>query len=109
MKGVRFGTRSPSETALCFFDDGRLLTITRARGYCALTAIAQPLYEEWEYYLSEESRCYGAAVARVASTCWLRVAVLTTRGFGRRKINLMRNLASTMRRNCGRGFFVRGQ
>ena len=34
--GIHFGTPSPSETSLCFFDDGRLLTITRARGHCVL-------------------------------------------------------------------------
>jgi len=65
--GVEFGTPGPSEAALHFFDDGRLLAITRARGYCALLSVAEPPYIEWTHRLSEESRCYGAAVARVGS------------------------------------------
>ncbi|MEE3259875.1 MAG: hypothetical protein VX293_11750, partial [Candidatus Latescibacterota bacterium] len=63
--GIEFGTPAPSETALCFFDDGRLLAITRARGHCALLSTAEPPYSEWERYLSRESRCYGSAVTRV--------------------------------------------
>ena len=63
--GIHFGTPSPSETSLCFFDDGRLLTITRARGHCALLSTSEPPYDQWERYLSRESRCYGSAVARV--------------------------------------------
>jgi len=60
-----FRTSGPSETALCFLEDDRLLAITRAKGNCAALSIAVPPYEEWEHRLSEESRCYGADVAKV--------------------------------------------
>jgi hypothetical protein len=63
--GIQFGTPAPSETALCFFDDGRLLAVTRARGHCALLSTSKPPYDKWERYLSRESRCYGSAIARV--------------------------------------------
>lgn len=60
-----FATRRPSETALLFFEDGRLLTITRALGLMACIGIAKPPYTEWEFSLSQTSRCYGAAIGRV--------------------------------------------
>lgn len=60
-----FGSSSPSEAALIFLDDESLLAIIRARGHTAVLATAKPPYEEWEYRRSEESRCYGADVARV--------------------------------------------
>ena len=62
-----FGTPMPSETALCFFDDGRVLAVTRARGCCALFSTSDPPYERWEYHLSETSRCYGATIAKVGA------------------------------------------
>ncbi|MEE3259772.1 MAG: hypothetical protein VX293_11235 [Candidatus Latescibacterota bacterium] len=65
VNGVEFGSPGPSEAALHFLDDGRLLAITRARGYCALMSTAEPPYIAWTHRLSEESRCYGAAVAQV--------------------------------------------
>ena len=65
MHNERFVTPASSETALHFFDDGRLLAITRARGHTAALSLADPPYETWEHRRSEESRCYGAAVARV--------------------------------------------
>ncbi len=63
--GEWFGTPSPSEAALLFLDDERLLAIVRARGHCAVLATSSPPYREWEYRRSRESRCYGADVARV--------------------------------------------
>ena len=60
-----FATRRPSESALFFFDDGRLMSITRALGLMACIAIAEPPYTKWEYSLSQTSRCYGAAIAAV--------------------------------------------
>ncbi len=68
MNKVYFGTRRPSETALCFLDDGRLLAITRAIGYMACISIADPPFTDWNRYprrLSHTSRCYGAAIQRV--------------------------------------------
>ena len=71
-----FGTPSPSETALLFLGDDRLLAIIRARGHCAALATASPPYREWEFRRSEESRCYGAEVARVG-----KQVVVTGRSF----------------------------
>jgi len=93
--GVEFGTPGPSEAALNFFDDGRLLAITRARGYCALLSVAEPPYIEWTHRLSEESRCYGAAVARVGS----RVLV-TGRSFANEGVRATEGLFSTSPSVC---------
>ena len=74
--GERFGTTSPSEAALLFLDDERLLAIVRARGHCAVLATSSPPYREWEYRRSRESRCYGADVAWVGGSI-----VVTGRSF----------------------------
>ena len=84
--GIHFGTPAPSETALCFFDDGHLLAITRARGYCALLSTSKSPYEEWERYLSRESRCYGSAIARVGEH-----VVVTGRSFENEGIRATEN------------------
>jgi hypothetical protein len=74
--GERFGTPTVSEVALHFFPDGRLLTIARARGLTAVLSLADAPYVEWQRRRSEESRCYGAAVAQVG-----RQIVVTGRSF----------------------------
>lgn len=63
--GEHFQTPRPSETALCFLADGRLLAITRAIGCMACIATSRPPYDKWERRLSNTSRCYGSAIARV--------------------------------------------
>ena len=85
--GIHFGTAAPSETSLCFFDDGRLLTITRARGHCALLSTSEPPYDRWERYLSRESRCYGSAIARVGEH-----VVVTGRSFANEGVRATENL-----------------
>ena len=74
--GLEFGVQAPSETSLCFGEDQRLLAVTRARGYCALLSTAQPPYDQWERTLSQESRCYGSAIAQVG-----RHVLVTGRSF----------------------------
>ncbi|MAE59798.1 MAG: hypothetical protein CMJ49_00420 [Planctomycetaceae bacterium] len=61
----RFIAPSSSETALHFFEDGRLLGVTRARGHTAVLSTAEPPYEVWAHRRSTESRCYGASVGLV--------------------------------------------
>lgn len=60
-------TPYPSETALCFFDDGRLLAVTRAPGSTAVLSTSAPPYSKWQRRMSQESRCYGAAMAKVGN------------------------------------------
>ena len=60
-----FRTSGPSETALCFLENDRLLAITRAKGHTAALSTADPPYESWEHRRTEESRCYGADIAKV--------------------------------------------
>ena len=84
--GVHFGTPAPSETSLCFFDDGRLLAVTRARGHCALLSTSEPPYDQWERYLSRESRCYGSAIARVGEG-----VIVTGRSFANEGVRATEN------------------
>ena len=67
LNSVYFGTRRPSETAICFLDDGRALAITRAVGFMACISTSVPPYTNWTNprRLSHTSRCYGAAIQRV--------------------------------------------
>ena len=64
-EGRHFQTSRPSETALCFLDDGRLLAITRAIGLTAVISTSAAPFDKWERRMSQTSRCYGAAIARV--------------------------------------------
>ena len=84
--GIHFGTPTPSETSLCFFDDGRLLAVTRARGHCALLSTSEPPYDQWERYLSRESRCYGSAIARVGER-----VIVTGRSFANEGVRATEN------------------
>ena len=84
--GIHFGTPAPSETSLCFFDDGRLLAVTRARGHCALLSTSEPPYDQWERYLSRESRCYGSAIARVGEH-----VIVTGRSFANEGVRATEN------------------
>lgn len=60
-----FRTSGPSESALCFLENDSLLAITRAKGHTAALSLAAPPYEVWEHRRTEESRCYGADIAKV--------------------------------------------
>ena len=61
-----FSTPMPSECALCFLEDERLLAVARARGHTAVLSIAEPPdYDSWVHRRSKESRCYGADIKQV--------------------------------------------
>ncbi|MAE60848.1 MAG: hypothetical protein CMJ49_05755 [Planctomycetaceae bacterium] len=63
--GERFATCSSSESALHFFEDGRLLAVTRAREHSAVLSIAEPPYDRWVHRRNRGAYCSGAAMCRI--------------------------------------------